>query len=536
MADRLHLQPKHRQVLEALLRKHLPDVEVWAYGSRVSGKSHDGSDLDLVLRGPGLNEIPIGQLGDFEEAVRESTIPFLVEARDWSRLPTRFHREIERDHVILQEGKDRGSLDLEWPLVTVEGISEKVAIGPFGSSIKVSTFVPYGIPIINGQHLNGSRVDDSPGFSYITEDHAQRLANARVYRGDIVFTHRGNIGQVSYIPDDSLFDQYIVSQSQFYVRCDRSKVIPEFLTAYFRSADGQHKLLANASQVGVPSIAQPTTYIRSIEIPLPPMLNQRAIAHVLGTLDDKIELNRHMNETLEAMARALFKSWFVDFDPVRAKMEGRDSYFDSAIWDVFPDTLDEEGKPKGWQGTELGDRVEILDAKRIPLSSRERQKRQGPFPYHGAAGVLDHIDDYLFDGVHVLLGEDGSVIRADGTPFTQYVWGKFWVNNHAHVLKGKSISDEMLLCFLEQIDIAPFVTGAVQPKLNQKNLKSVPFPPADPRMAACFQRATEPLFTQLRINVEQSQSLTVLRDTLLPKLISGDVRLREAEMAVEAVA
>ena len=108
MADRLHLQPKHRQVLEALLRKHLPDVEVWAYGSRVSGKSHEGSDLDLVLRGPGLIEISLVQLGDFEEAVRESTLPFLVEARDWARLPERFHREIERDHVVvLERGAER---------------------------------------------------------------------------------------------------------------------------------------------------------------------------------------------------------------------------------------------------------------------------------------------------------------------------------------------------------------------------------------------------------------------------------------------
>ena len=104
MADRLHLLPKHRWALETLLRKHLPDVEVWAYGSRVNGRSHDGSDLDLVLRGPSLKEIPSGQLGDFEEAVRESNIPFLVEARDWARLPERFHREIERDHVVLVEG------------------------------------------------------------------------------------------------------------------------------------------------------------------------------------------------------------------------------------------------------------------------------------------------------------------------------------------------------------------------------------------------------------------------------------------------
>ncbi len=103
MTDRLHLEPKHRQVLTALLREHLPDVEVWAYGSRVNGRSHDGSDLDLVLRGPGQGEIPADKLADFEEAVRESTIPFLVEARDWARLPERFHREIERDHVVLAD-------------------------------------------------------------------------------------------------------------------------------------------------------------------------------------------------------------------------------------------------------------------------------------------------------------------------------------------------------------------------------------------------------------------------------------------------
>ena len=101
MADRLHLPPKHRRILEALLRAHLPDIEVWAFGSRVNGRSHDGSDLDLVLRGPSLTKIPAEQLGYFEEAVRESNIPLLIEAHDWARLPERFHREIEREHVVL---------------------------------------------------------------------------------------------------------------------------------------------------------------------------------------------------------------------------------------------------------------------------------------------------------------------------------------------------------------------------------------------------------------------------------------------------
>ena len=103
MRDRLHLKARHRRMLEEILREHVPGVEVWAYGSRVSGHSHDGSDLDLVLRGPDLEEIPIGQLVALEEALRLSTIPFLVEARDWARLPESFQREIEKDFVVLTE-------------------------------------------------------------------------------------------------------------------------------------------------------------------------------------------------------------------------------------------------------------------------------------------------------------------------------------------------------------------------------------------------------------------------------------------------
>ncbi len=246
----------------------------------------------------------------------------------------------------------------EWPTVAVEDLARKVAMGPFGSSIKVSTFVPKGVPIISGQHLHGVRVDDSAGFNFITLEHAHRLSNANVERGDVVLTHRGTIGQVSYVPNDSQFDRYVVSQSQFYIRCDRSRAIPEFVALYFTSPEGQHQLLANTSQVGVPSIAQPVTYLRTIGVPLPPLPEQRAIARILVTLDDKIELNRRMNETLESMARALFKSWFVDFDPVRAKMEGRDTGLPPDIADLFPDRLvdSEMGEiPEGWEVEFLGD-------------------------------------------------------------------------------------------------------------------------------------------------------------------------------------
>jgi type I restriction enzyme S subunit len=192
--------------------------------------------------------------------------------------------------------------------------------------------------------------------------------------------------------------------------------------------------------------AQPSlnrNYIYPILIKIPPLPEQRAIARILSSLDDKIEANRCMNETLEAMARAIFKSWFVDFDPVRARAEGRaPAGMDAETAALFPDGFEEkEGRrvPMRWRLTTLADAIEIHDSKRIPLSNRERANRHGPYPYYGAASVMDYLDDFLFDGKYVLLGEDGSVVNKDGTPTIQYVWGKFWVNNHAMCLQVKMV-------------------------------------------------------------------------------------------------
>ncbi len=211
---------------------------------------------------------------------------------------------------------------VDWPTVAIGEIAQKIGMGPFGSSIKVETFVPHGIPIISGQHLHRVRLDERPGFKFIAEEHAEKLSNANVRRGDIVFTHAGNIGQVAYIPRSSGYTRYVISQRQFYLRCDPSKATTEFVTMYFKSHEGQHQLLANSSQVGVPSIAQPVSYLRTIEIPLPPLREQKAISHILGTFDDKIELNRRSNETLRTLAHVLFKSWFRDGEIQLSEVEG----------------------------------------------------------------------------------------------------------------------------------------------------------------------------------------------------------------------
>ena len=268
-------------------------------------------------------------------------------------------------------------------------------------------------------------------------------------------------------------------------------------------------------------------------VPVPPLDKQAKIAETLSVFDDKIALNRRMNEVLEAMARALFKDWFVDFGPIRAKIEGRDPYLAPEIWDLFPDKLDEDGKPEGWAAVGVGEVVELLDSKRIPLSSRERGKRRGPFPYHGATGVMDYVDDFLFDEILLLVGEDGSVERPNGRPFTQYVWGKIWVNNHAHVLRGVGVSVEQLKCFFDRVDIGPYVTGAVQPKLNQANLKRVQFPKASPKLHQSLDGIIQPWFARIRLNDDEAKILAQTRDHLLPKLMSGEVRVGDADKFVQ---
>lgn len=199
------------------------------------------------------NEIPeeLKERADIREALGDARKPLPEEIQNL--FPSEF------EHT-----EEMGWIPKGWSKTTIEDIAEKVAMGPFGSSIKVSTFVPLGIPIISGQHLNNTLMDDN-SFNFITEEHAQKLKNSNAFKGDIVFTHAGNIGQVSYIPATSEYDRYVLSQRQFYLRCDESKITPHFMIYFFRSPEGQHKILANTSSTGVPSISRPVSYLKTIE-------------------------------------------------------------------------------------------------------------------------------------------------------------------------------------------------------------------------------------------------------------------------------
>lgn len=216
-----------------------------------------------------------------------------------------------------------GMIPKGWQVRRIEDLALKVAMGPFGSNIKVSTFVNSGVPVISGQHLRGTLLEDSE-FNFITEEHAQKLSGSLVGADDIVLTHAGNIGQVALIPRDAAYRTYVLSQRQFYLRCNQDQASPEHLTYFLRSREGQHVLLANASQVGVPSIARPASYLKSIQVVAPPILIAKAFAEVARATHLSISLNRRRIALLEQVRGALLPrliSGKLRFPEVQAQLE-----------------------------------------------------------------------------------------------------------------------------------------------------------------------------------------------------------------------
>lgn len=180
----------------------------------------------------------------------------------------------------------------------IADLISEIAMGPFGSNIKVECFVEDGIPVLNGSNLDGFVLKED-SFRFVTEEKADSLGRANAQRGDIVVTHRGTLGQIVFIPTNSKYERYIISQSQFRVKCNE-KILPEYLVYYFHTRIGQHKLLSNASQVGVPALARASTTFKTIEVDIPSIQNQKKIVNVLETIREIIDTNNKINENLAA--------------------------------------------------------------------------------------------------------------------------------------------------------------------------------------------------------------------------------------------
>lgn len=329
-------------------------------------------------------------------------------------------------------------------------------------------------------NTNGLKsVDAEDAYKYVLQEN------------DIVFARTGASTGKTYFyqPQDGtlVYAGFLIKFS-----IDPRKVNPRLLK-YITHSQEYYNWVRSFDTGGTRGNINAVTFA-NMPITLPNRATQDKIVAILSSLDDKIELNRRINANLEQQAQALYKSWFVD------------------------------NKKDDWEKKRLDDIISIYDSQRKPLSGQQREKMEKIYPYYGAASLMDYVDNYLFDGIYLLLGEDGTVSDSEGFPMLQYVWGKFWVNNHAHILQGKNgFTTESLYILLKQTNVSSIVTGAVQPKISQANLKSVPIIMPPINLLNQYNNIIKPIFNQIRINHNQIQQLSTLRDTLLPKLMSGEI-------------
>jgi type I restriction enzyme S subunit len=435
----------------------------------------------------------------------------------------------------------------DWPTLTIEQIKSKddraIAIGPFGSRMKSDVYVAEGIPVIRGNNISETRalIGD---FAFVSTQTADELRSCNVFAGDLVFPHRGAIGQVGIVPEDGV-GRYILSTSLMKLTCNREVVDQLFLFYFFRSPSGRHALLQHASTVGTPGIGQPLASLRSIKVPVPSLVEQRAIAHILGTLDDKIELNRRMNETLEAMARALFKSWFVDFDPVRAKAEGRDPGLPKRLADLFPDSFEDSelGEiPKGWGVGTIGDVAENARRSVQPneiepstpyIALEHMPKRCIALSEWGVADGLES-NKFEFKRGEILFGKlrpyfhKVGVAPVDGVCSTDIVV----VAPRQRVWFGFVLGHVFSTDFVDYTDAGSTGTKMPRTSWHEMSRYSVVIPPEN--IADAFTSRICPAVDRIAVSIHESRTLAALRDALLPKLLSGEMRVKAAEKLVEA--
>ena len=492
----LHLSARHRATLEALLQEHLPDAEVWAYGSRVNGESHDGSDLDLVLRGPGLAKIDAMRYADFLEAVGESTIPFLVEAHDWARLPETFHRQIERAYVRIAARENEND-NSEWD----ERTWGDLATLEYGRALRGyrSRKGPYRVFGTNGP------------IGWHTEP---------LYEGpSVIVGRKGAYRGVHYAPSP-----FFAIDTAFYLK---PKERFEVRWAYYELLT--HDINGLDTGSAIPSTRRESFY--DLPVRVPPQPEQQEIVHILGTIDDKIELNRRMNETLEAMVRALFKSWFVDFEPVRAQHDGRDTGLPKHLTRIFPDRL--VGSPLGdipaeWRVGTLGD-VAVS-----PGTGVEPAELPGDTPYIG----LEHMPRR---SVALTDWDSADAVSSRKSAFEKgdILFGKLRPYFHKVGVAPVSgvCSTDILVIRPREPTLSTFVlatvsspdfvsytsrtsTGTKMPRTSWKTMSSFRLcVPAD-GVAMAFFELIEPILGRIVENVCEMRNLAEIRDGLLPKLMS----------------
>lgn len=358
-----------------------------------------------------------------------------------------------------------------------------------------------GVPVIKIAELNN-------GIGGTTAYTQQVFSeDVHINKGDLLFSWSGN-PQTSIDIFRFNLEEGWLNQHIFKVTPDEKVIDRNYFYFLMKNLKPHFTQIATNKQttgLGHVTIAD----IKRMSVIVPSLPVQKEIVSYIKPIDDKIELNNAINNNLEQQAKALYKDWFFDFSPFST----------------------EGNLPNGWRLGTVGDIIQLHDSKRVPLSGSERDKMEKIYPYYGATSLMDYVDNYLFDGIYLLLGEDGTVVDSLGFPILQYVYGQFWVNNHAHIITGKEgFSVEELYLFFSLTNIKSIVTGAVQQKVSQQNLKKVPAIIPSKEALSAFDDLIQPIFAQIRNLRDENAHLADLRDTLLPRLMSGELDVSNIEL------
>jgi type I restriction enzyme S subunit len=389
----------------------------------------------------------------------------------------------------------------------VADLIDEIAMGPFGSNIKVSCFVDSGVPVLNGSNLEGFSLSEK-AFRFVTKEKADSLNKANAHRGDIVITHRGTLGQIAFIPHDSRYDRYVISQSQFRVRCN-DKVLPEYLVYYFHTPIGQHKLLSNASQVGVPALARPSSTFQQIEVVLPELSIQKRVVEIISTIQKKIANNQELNDNLQQQA-------FSVFDNLIANAENNDYTVSDYAFLNPKRTLAKN------QVARSIDMSQLSTSGAFP-SGWEMKPFNGGMRFTNGDTLLARITPCLENGKTAFIDflDDGEV--AFGS--TEYI-----------VLAPKNDTPpEMLYCLARY---PAFVDYAVKnmngssgrQRVSAETVGQYRLPLFDKHSLVLFKEVVSPMLLKMRYNSLENMRLAELRDALLPKLMSGEIDVSAVQL------
>jgi type I restriction enzyme, S subunit len=405
-----------------------------------------------------------------------------------------------------------GRFPVDWERSTLERACSLVTDGTHDSPKMATT----GFPLVTGKCITGGRLNLNTAYLISERDHRAVVSRSKPEFGDILFTNIGNsIGELARVETEVEFSIKNVALFK-----PSSRLDGQFLKYYLNSSPVQSYIRGTTLGSAQPFIGLGT--LRAFPVPLPPLPEQRAIAHILGTLDDKIELNRKRNETLEDMARALFKDWFVDFGPVRAKIDGRDPYLPAEIWDLFPDRLDDEGKPEGWDIAKVEAMLTRLSAKVRYTKDQVTSYGKVPVFEQGASIFLGFHDR---DAIYNASPNDPAFVFGDHTCITKLSCQPFDISQNVIPLRGRGRP-------------TMWVYYAIKEKQKFEEYrrhwmelitKDIIVAPSD--ICWEFSKKAAIIHVQIEQSESESRNLAQLRDTLLPKLISGELRVGDVDIS-----